>query len=622
MRVIRKAIGLLIVDIVIIIGIFILQFRTDSSILKKIGNLQIAMAKADDETNPDALQNKLEVTYNGITLHSDDQNSIKIIQKDEQVAKNLQLINYEEDNLQYTFHFTEDVDIVVMLSAEDSDAPLTVYADLPKDITDLYLPFSFAYNLKILREENNRIILEGKKQNWSINAAEIGNNYLHLTYADNLAHYTVYDETKKFSLDALIALESAEKQAYDNTVSTITSNLITSFKSSLNDNSFTEQAVVAYISAMAQNGNYKAAIDDIPQDYKKSETRTYLSAPFLNNLASMNTLLEDAVKQSNNAIKAALTSGSFDIFTTQNLAARLCIYPEKADVVQILRNVSLSDLSNTTVAQVSGIMRTYVELKTLNNEYAASLQPAMESCVERLTAACTFDNDVLTISENDTFLSVVQAAEAGISLMRYGLAVNNDTYIKAGRVIVNSYLGESTSFDLRTLTTLYPLLAYDNTFYPHIQLIHGSGRDVMWAWTCSGDIKYAKDDEGSLVLTINFPLEYTHYVILKGIPAFQQIFIYDMAFRTDPRFETYNSSGYVYKSETQTLLLKSRHKSENENIRMSYTPVPKPAPAPKPAETETGSAEPETTTETTSEPDILTEPTAEFTRYPAGTIIE
>ena len=71
---------------------------------------------------------------------------------------------------------------------------------------------------------------------------------------------------------------------------------------------------------------------------------------------------------------------------------------------------------------------------------------------------------------------------------------------------------------------------------------------------------------------------------LKGIPAFQQIFIYDMAFRTDPRFETYNSSGYVYKSDSQTLLLKSRHKSENENIRMSYTPVPKPEPAPKPAE--------------------------------------
>ena len=56
-----------------------------------------------------------------------------------------------------------------------------------------------------------------------------------------------------------------------------------------------------------------------------------------------------------------------------------------------------------------------------------------------------------------------------------------------------------------------------------------------------------------------------------------------MAFRTDPRFETYNSSGYVYKADSQSLLLKSRHKTQIEKIRMSYIPVPKAAPAPTPA---------------------------------------
>ena len=601
MRVIRKAIGLLIVDIVIIIGIFILQFRTDSSILKKIGNLQVSMAKQENEDNSDELQNKLEVSYNGITIHTDDQNSVKIIQKDEPVAKNLKLISYEESDLQYTFHFTENVSLVFILTQNDAESPLTIYADIPKDVTDLYIPFNFANNLNILKQDTNKIVLEGKKQNWSINAAEIAENYLHFTYAENLAHYAIYDETKKFELENLTTLASAQKQEYDNTVSTITANLITSFKSSLNDNSFTERAVISYIAAMAQNGNYKSAIDDIPQDYKKSNSRTYLSAPFLNNLSNMNTLLDDAVKESNNQIKNAAASGLFDIFTTENLAAKLCIYPDKADVLSILRNAALSDLSNATVAQVSGMMRTYVELVPLSNEYAAILQTAMEDCVQRITAACTFENEVLTISENDTFLSVVQAAEAGISLMRYGLSINNDTYTKAGRVIVNSYLGESSSFDLRTLTTLYPLLAYDNTFYPHIQLIHGSGKDVMWAWTCANDIKYAKDDEGALVLTITFPLEHTHYVIFKGIPAFEQIFIYDMAFRTDPRFETYNSSGYVYKSDSKTLLLKSRHKSEKEDIRMSYTPVPKatPAPAPTPKPVETKPVEETTETSTT-----------------------
>lgn len=602
MRVIRKAIGLLIVDIVIIIGIFILQFRTDSSILKKIGNLQISMAKSETEDNSFALQNKLEVSYNGITLHSDDQNSIKIIQKDEPVAKNIKLISYTEEELQYTFNFTDDISVVVMLAQKEGDSPLTVYADIPKDVTDLYIPFNFSYNTKILNQENNKIIIEGKKQNWSVNASEIVENYLHLTYADNLAHYAIYDESKKFTLDDLINLASAEKSAYDQTVNTINTNLINTFKTSLNENNFTEQAVVAYISAMAKNGKYKAAIDDIPQDYKKSDSRTYLSAPFLNSLANMNTKLDSIIKDSNNKIKVAATNGMLDIFTIQNLAARLCIYSDKADVTTILRNAASADASSLTLAQISGILKTYVELLNLNQDYAVILEPVLDKCIQRITEACTFENDVLTISENDTFLSVVQAAETGVSLMRYGMATRNDTYTKAGRVIVNSYLGESSSFDLRTLSTIYPLLAYDNTFYPHIQLIHGSGKDVMWAWTCANDIKYATDDEGALVLSIDFPLEHTHYVILKGIPAFEQIFIYDMAFRTDPRFETYNSSGYVYKSDTQTLLLKSRHKSQIEKIRMSYKPVVKaaPAPAPKPVEKP---AEPEPKEESTEASD-------------------
>ena len=40
-----------------------------------------------------------------------------------------------------------------------------------------------------------------------------------------------------------------------------------------------------------------------------------------------------------------------------------------------------------------------------------------------------------------------------------------------------------------------------------------------------------------------------------------------------PRFETYNSSGYVYKFATDTLLLKSRHKSNPETIRLVFSSV-------------------------------------------------
>ena len=559
------------------------------------------MAKSEAENDPFELQNKLEVSYNGITVHTSDQDCIKIVKKGEAVAKEIRLVEYIEDELQYTFKFTDDVSLVFMFAQDTNDSPLTIFADVPKNVTDVYVPFNFSYNMKIQKDEGNRIVLEGKKQTWSFHTDSISENYIHFTYADNLAHYSIYDNTKKFSFENLTELAAAEKSTYDRTISAFSSNLLAAFKASLSDSSFTEQAVVAYIAAMSKEGKFQQALDDIPQDYKKSDTRTYLSAPFLNSLANMNKKLESTIKETNNQIKAAAETGSMDIFTIQNIAAKLCVYPDSSTVNTILRNAAEANIQACTIEQVNGLMLAYSDLMTLHKEYAQALEPVMEACIEKLTAACSYENDILTISENDTFLSVVQAAHTGIALLRYGLTTGNNLYTRAGRVIVNSYISESTSFDLRTLSTLYPLLQYDNKYYPHIELINSYGKNAVWAWTCAQEIVYSKDSEGAMNLAIDFPQGLTHYVIFKGIPVFEQIFIYDMAFRTDPRFETYNSSGYVYQKDTGTLLLKSRHKSRIENVRMSYTPVVKaaPAPTPKPAEPEPAKSEATTTPVTT-----------------------
>ena len=86
----KKALGLLVVDTLIIIGIFILQFRTDSNIIEKIGNLQITLAQAEsaldgqnqsvdlqaevseDNNGKTLLQNVLMLSYNGINISIDD----------------------------------------------------------------------------------------------------------------------------------------------------------------------------------------------------------------------------------------------------------------------------------------------------------------------------------------------------------------------------------------------------------------------------------------------------------------------------------------------------------------------------------------------------------------------
>jgi hypothetical protein len=78
-------------------------------------------------------------------------------------------------------------------------------------------------------------------------------------------------------------------------------------------------------------------------------------------------------------------------------------------------------------------------------------------------------------------------------------------------------------------------------------------------------------------------------MILNNIEPFKSIEIYGMKFRTDPRFETYNSSGYIYNARTKTLFLKYRHKAETEIVKLIY----KEEVIPEPTETT------ETTSETT-----------------------
>jgi hypothetical protein len=125
------------------------------------------------------------------------------------------------------------------------------------------------------------------------------------------------------------------------------------------------------------------------------------------------------------------------------------------------------------------------------------------------------------------------------------------------------------SLSLQTLANLYPVLVEENTFYPHTKILGYYGTKPVWAWTCARDISYRIMGEDIVNINIDFPQNYTHYVIFKGVPTFHaRIEIQQLMFRTDPSFEIYNSSGYVYHSEDETFFLKSRHKSQNELIRL------------------------------------------------------
>lgn len=598
---IRKGLGLLIVDIAIIIGIFLLQFRTDSRILEKLGLLQITLEKAENKEVPDSnnqeiidsetsegpvfeenteetveepevvyLQNKLHAEYNGLSISVDNQSPARIQYLSEEDSEPLPVMleTYKKfDDLTYEFDFEKDIKLFIGLSSEEEDAVLTFKADLPKN-TLFYLPYSYDFNSSILKEESSRIVLDYKQVSWEIEAYSVEQNNIVFKPEFSIAMYNVYEDVKKFTFDSVLDLAIAEKNAYETNVASCKTALISSFNGITVDANTPEQYVVSYIAAMGEKGEYVHAVDNVSSVYKKSPVRTYLSAPYLNTLDEKNTLLDAAIAEKISLIDRAATASGLDVYTTKNLASYLCISRNTQNVALVLRNAANYDYTQASLAQTVGVMQTYLDLLALNVDYSVILKPAMEKCLVRITDACNLNGEVLTISENDTFLSVLQAVDIGVTLMRYGLSAGDSVLEKAGYAIINSYMAEASAFDLRTLASLYPIIAYDNWYYPHFEKISINASETVWAWTCAKSIKLERTATDEITYTIDFPETYIHYVIMKGIPRFKTIYIYNMAFRTDPRFETYNSSGYVYKRDTETLLLKSRHKTRFETVRI------------------------------------------------------
>lgn len=593
-RTIKKALLFFFVDIVIIIGIFVLQFSNDSIITEKNGILQITLAETKDNNNLSVLRNKLILAFNGVTVSCDDSKPAAILRKGNDVAENIVLKTWEKQGeTDYVFGFSDDVVLTVKLTDTTEKGAISFSVDLPEGVDQFIIPYTLASNTEIAVRSDKRLLLGNKKAAWEFTAPSLADSTLVFTSAKPSAQYAFFEQTVEFKFASLSG--SPLVSDYNNVVRVFRDSIISSYKANTAEALSNEQAVVAYVAEQASRGNYNSAIEEIPQSFKKSENRTYLSAPFFNNLAAMNKTLDAAIEEKNAIIRKAYNNNSLSLLTLRNIADYMYLYDNSSVIKRITERAGEVNVGQCSLAEAAGILRTYIEMMPLSKAYASHMEPSLNECVNKIEKACKMEGTNLTISENGTFLSVVQAVEVGDALLRYGEFIGDQSLIAGGKAIITSYMGECTSFDNRTLSDLYPVIVHGNTNYPHFVKIVTSGDTVVWAWTVAKSVGYERGEDRSLTFTLDFPLEQTHYVILRGISPFRGIYIYDMAFRTDPRFENYNSSGYVYENETKSLLLKSRHKSEKETIRLIYSaPAVQERPQVEPTETESASSEEET----------------------------
>ena len=98
----------------------------------------------------------------------------------------------------------------------------------------------------------------------------------------------------------------------------------------------------------------------------------------------------------------------------------MCMHPG-SDAVRTLL-ATAADANSLIVSQAASILAAYDLLLAKNADLAAIVQSAAQVCIDKITESCSVENERITISENGAFVSVVQAAEIGDALVRYGQA--------------------------------------------------------------------------------------------------------------------------------------------------------------------------------------------------------
>ena len=562
---IRKLLGLTILYSAIIFGIFVIQFRNETVISKTFGLIRLILSETTDENNTSKLKNNFSVSFGGITVSSD-YNNVAHICNEEQTPLELESWNQISETA-FNLVFKDDLQVVFSYPSTEVLTPISVETFFPKDVTAIALPFKINGSYTLTEHESNNLVLASKAGEYEFSIPHNDSQFLYFYNYEPVASYDIFSKEKVFTFADAKALALSSEEYYKYSIEKVKSSVL--FKNGVPETA-SEIAITAYVAEMSSQGKFSQAIESVPAAAKTVAKRSYLSAPYFNSLVEMNKTL---VMQNENIayrMNYSLEQGNPSVFEFDAFS----MYIQTRSTPEAVKYLSLltqEGTSEPTPLQASGIIKLYADLYPISREKADILQVPAQKALGIIEKYCSIKDDIFSFAQENIEFSSLDYAKTGDTLIRYGEIIGNPDICAVGRLMFNIGISRFDSSDVESFATIYPLAARNNKFYPHIVILEETLTEPIWAWTAAQSMTIGTDQTNTSTISLDFPQGDSHYVIINGIKSFKSIEIYGLSFRTDYRFETYNSSGYVYDSKTNTLFLKYRHKAGTEIVKL-YRP--------------------------------------------------
>lgn len=565
---IRKFFFLTVLYIAGLFAILLVQFRNESAVIRTLGSLRVTLSQISDKNQEATLKNSISVAFPGITFTEDDVSPAYLLKSDGE-KEALKLQKFEETgDTSCTFHFDGGASVSFAGAGSGEDSRLEISAELPEDATAIILNYASASGYSVSSPSEKQLVFTSAKDSFSLKASAITEKTFSLGEKET-ALFSPYDPTSVFTFESALSSTLSEKSVYESAIRSIREKVIQAFQNA-DSQQISEEAVMAYVAEMAQNSRYQEALDAVPTAFKRSSRRTFRTTPYFGNLVEMNRTLSMQLNNDKTLVSQALSAGKLDIFENWDIVPYLVIMSGTENIHRLLSLPSAQETFEPSIKQAAGILHLYSVFSKENPSCAVLLESIIGKCLETLEAKMKISENDIVINESEESLSALEIAQIGAALVGYGEKEGRGDIAATGRVLIVSTINNTANTDLRLLSELYALLIKDNIFYPRAIILDNTTDPTLpiWVWTAANSVKAEIDDE-AILLRYEFPKLDSHYSLVSGIKSLKSIEIYGMQYRTDPRFESYNSSGYSYSADTKTLLLKTRHKEAEEKIRVT-----------------------------------------------------
>jgi hypothetical protein len=319
-----------------------------------------------------------------------------------------------------------------------------------------------------------------------------------------------------------------------------------------------EDDVIAYCAQSLARGSYQRAIASIPGDFLDSVRHTYRSSGYTGGMVNAYHSFTFDEREKLNLITRLTREKSLELFKEEHVLDYLLTRnytPLANDVINFIQNADPQDLLSD---HCPGLLEIYADI--------AYWRPSAVNSVEHLT-----EKILSLVSENLTRIT-----ESGLVLADN---ISMEFSLRLGKALVSwAVTAQNAEWELIGKSLVLSALASAENNAGRFHNILGSGENIPraarlteghWAWTVSPSAR-AYYTDGNLNFSVNFPVDLTHYVIIQGVRPFIKIQIHGIDFRSDSQFERYDSSGWVYYSQDQILILKLKHRLATENVKVVY----------------------------------------------------